>query len=80
LSRLPVDAFLRGTSVAFSPVGTDPSHAVGLGGYVLGSTVRLQASTLAFADAFTVIAWGSVVILVLIAFVRLRISNFKGFV
>jgi DHA2 family multidrug resistance protein len=79
-SRLPVADFLRGTSVAFSSAGTDPSHAIGLGGYLLGSTVRRQASTLAFADAFTVIAWGSVVVLVLIAFVRLRISNFKEFV
>jgi MFS transporter, DHA2 family, multidrug resistance protein len=79
-ARLPVTAFLRGASVALSPDGTDPSHTVGLSGYLLGSTVRQQASTLAFADAFTVIAWSSVVVLILIAFVRLRISNFKEFV
>ncbi len=79
-ARLPVAGFLRGASGALSSAGTDPSHAVGLDGFLLGSTVRQQASTLAFADAFTVIAWASVAVLVLIAFVRLRISNFKGFV
>jgi DHA2 family multidrug resistance protein len=78
-ARLPVADFLRGTSAAFGSASADPSHAVGLSGYLLGSAVRRQASTLAFADAFTVIAWASVLVLVLIAFVRLRISNFKGF-
>ncbi len=79
-ARLPVADFLHGASAAFSSAGTDPTHAVGLGGFLLGSTVRRQASTLAFADAFTVIAWASVAVLVLTVFVRLRISNFKGFV
>jgi len=68
-ARLPVTAFLRGTSAAFG--------SPGVSGYLLGATVRRQASTLAFADAFTVIAWASVLVLVLIVFVRLRISNFK---
>jgi len=78
-ARLPVADFLRGTAAAFRSGGTDASHAAGLGGYLLGSTVRRQASVLAFADAFTVIAWASVAILVLIALVRLRIASFKEF-
>ncbi len=79
-ARLPVSGFLRGSSAALGSVSTDTSHAIGLSGYLLGASVRQQASTMAFADAFTVIAWASVIVLVLIAFVRLRISNFKGFV
>jgi DHA2 family multidrug resistance protein len=77
-SRLPVADFLRGTSAVFRSGGTDASHTAGLGGYLLGATVRRQASVLAFADCFTVIAWASVVVLVLMAFVRLRITSFKG--
>jgi DHA2 family multidrug resistance protein len=79
-ARLPVADFLRGASSGFSSAGTDPSQTIGLSGYLLGAAVRRQASTLAFADGFTVIAWASIVILVVIAFVRLRISDFKGFV
>jgi hypothetical protein len=41
--------------------------------------VQRQAATLAFADLFSIIAWGSVIVLIVIAFVRLRISSFKGF-
>jgi DHA2 family multidrug resistance protein len=64
LSRLPVADFLRGATST-------------LRSYLLGSDVRQQASTLAFADAFTVMAWASIVVLVLIAFVRLVIPSFK---
>jgi DHA2 family multidrug resistance protein len=79
LERLPVAAFLRGTSGAFSSGSADPTHVAGLSGYMLGAAVQRQASTLAFADAFSIIAWASVVVLILIAFVRLRISSFQGF-
>lgn len=61
LSRLPISEFLHGPAA----------------GYLLGLTVRQQASTLAFADAFMVIAWASVAVLIVIAFVRLSIPSFK---
>ena len=80
LNRLSVADFLHGASAAVRSSGTDPAHAAGLGGFFLGSTVKGQASTLAFADCFTVIAWASVAVLILIAFVRLRISNFRELV
>jgi DHA2 family multidrug resistance protein len=64
LDRSPVFAFL---------------HAVGAnaGGYLLGLKVKQQASTLAFGDMFMVMAWASIVALVLLSFVRLSITNFK---
>jgi DHA2 family multidrug resistance protein len=77
LARLPVSGFLRETSAAFGSAGTDPSHAAAFSGYVLGVSVQRQAATLAFADEFSIIAWASIVVLILIAFVRLRLSNFK---
>lgn len=79
LARLPVSAFLRGAAGFVSQESSDPSHAVGLSGYLLGTAVRRQASTLAFADAFTTLAYASAAVLIVIAFVRLRVSSFKGF-
>lgn len=77
LARLPVAGFLGETSAAFRSTGTDPAHAVGLSGYLLGASVQRQAATLAFADEFSIIAWASILVLILIAFVRLRFTTFK---
>lgn len=77
LSRLPVEGFLRGTSAAFNSTSADAFHSVGLSGYLLGASVQRQAATLAFADDFSIIAWASIVVLILIAFVRLRFYRFK---
>ena len=78
-SRLAVGGFLREAAAGFSSGSTDATHITGLAGYVLGASVQRQAATLAFADLFSIIAWGAVVVLIVIAFVRLRISSFKGF-
>jgi hypothetical protein len=77
LARLPVSEFLHGSAAALSSATSNPSQTAGGTGYLLGSVVRQQAATLAFADAFTVIAWASIAVLVLIAFIRLSIPNFK---
>jgi DHA2 family multidrug resistance protein len=77
LARLPVSDFLRGTSAALSSATGNASQTAGLTGYLLGMGVRQQASTLAFADAFMVLAWASIVVLIFIAFVRSSIRNFK---
>ena len=80
LSRLPVSHFVYGSIAALAPETSNPAQRLGWTGYLLGSTVRQQASTLAFADAFTVMAWGAIVALVLIAFIRLSIPSFKELV
>ncbi len=77
LARLPVSDFLRGTAFGFGNVTGGHSHATALGGYLLGATVRQQASTLAFADAFTAMAWASIAALLLTVFVRLSISSLE---
>jgi DHA2 family multidrug resistance protein len=76
-ARAPVGNLLRSVAGMESSVNADPSHAVGLSGYTLGSSVQRQASTLAFGDAFTILAWSSIAVLVVIVFVRLRVSTFK---
>lgn len=77
LDRLPISEFLRGSAGAFSSAAASPSQTTGWTGYLLGSLVHRQASTLAFADAFTAMAWGSIVVLIAIAFVCLSIPSFK---
>lgn len=77
LSRPPVSQFLHGAAVGLAPQSSDPAHSLDLVGYLLGASVHRQAATLAFADAFIVIAWSTVAVLALIAFIRLRIPNFK---
>jgi DHA2 family multidrug resistance protein len=77
INRLPVLQFLHGSAAALSSATANSSQTTGWTGYLLGSVVRQQASTLAFADAFTVIAWASIAVLAAIAFVRLAIPNFK---
>ena len=77
LARLPVSEFLRGSAAALSSATANPSQSTGWTGYLLGSVVRQQASTLAFADAFTVIAWASIAVLIVIVFIRLSIPSFK---
>ena len=77
LARLPVSMFLHGSVGAFLPSAANPAQAGAWTGYLLGSAVRRQASTLAFSDAFTVLAWSSIVVLVSIAFVRSSIPSFK---
>lgn len=77
LARLPVAEFLHGSAAALSSTTANPSQTTAWTGYLLGSVVRQQASVLAFADAFTVIAWASIAVLVAIVFIRLSIPNFK---
>jgi DHA2 family multidrug resistance protein len=77
LARLPVFDFLRGTSFAFGTVTANASYGTGVSGSLLGATVRQQASTLAFADAFMVMAWASIAALLLTAFVRLSFSRLE---
>ena len=80
LSRLPIADFVHGSMAALAPDISNPVQRLSLTGYLLGVTVRRQAATLAFADAFTVIAWGAIAILVLIVFIRLSIASFKELV
>jgi DHA2 family multidrug resistance protein len=77
LARLPIFDFLRGTSFAFGTVTGNASYGTGVSGYLLGATVRQQASTLAFADAFMVMAWASIAALFLTVFVRLSFSRLE---
>jgi hypothetical protein len=77
LARLPVSGFLHSSASALSSATANPSQTAGWTGYLLGSMVRQQASTLAFADAFTLIAWATIAVLIGIAFLRLSISSFK---
>ncbi len=77
LARLPVADFLHNTSSALTLATGNSSQAAGLTGYFLGLGVRQQASTLSFADAFMMLAWASIVALILIVFVRLSIRTFK---
>jgi DHA2 family multidrug resistance protein len=77
LARLPVSEFLHGSAAALSSATANPAQSAGQTGYFLGSIVRQQASALGFADAFTIIAWASVAVLVVIAFIRLSIPSFK---
>ena len=77
LARLPVSEFLHGSAAALSPATANPAQTAGQTGYFLGSIVRQQASALGFADAFAIIAWASIVVLVLIVFIRLSIPSFK---
>jgi DHA2 family multidrug resistance protein len=76
-SRLPVSHFLYGAAGALAPHASNPAQSLSWTGYFLGVTVRQQAATLAFADAFTVIVWSTIAILMLIAFIRLSIPSFK---
>jgi len=46
-------------------------------GYALGLTLRQQASVMAYADGFTVMAWACIAVLVLIASVRLRMTTLE---
>jgi DHA2 family multidrug resistance protein len=77
LARLPVSEFLHGSAAALGSATANPSQSTGWTGYLLGSVVRQQASVLAFADAFTVITWSSIAVLVVIVLIRLSIPNFK---
>lgn len=77
IARLPVSEFLHGSAAALSSASANGAETSGWTGYFLGSVVRQQASTLAFADAFTVIVWASIAVLAVIAFIRLAIPNFK---
>jgi DHA2 family multidrug resistance protein len=77
LSRAPISDFVQGLSSAIGATTGNHARGAGITGYLLGANVRQQASTLAFADAFTVMAWASIAVLILIVFVRLSITNFK---
>jgi DHA2 family multidrug resistance protein len=80
LSRLPVSHFINGALAAVAPEASNPAQRLSWTGYFLGATVRQQGATLAFADAFTVMAWSAIAVLLLIAFIRLSIVNFKELV
>lgn len=75
--RLPVGNLIRGVAALERSVNPDPARALALGGYTLAASVQKQASTLAFVDAFTVLAWSSIAVLIGIAFIRLRFSSFE---
>jgi DHA2 family multidrug resistance protein len=75
--RVSVSNVIRGVGALERSINPDPARALGLGGYALGSSIQKQASTLAFVDAFTILAWSSIAVLIVIAFVRLRVSSFK---
>lgn len=75
--RPAVGGFLRGVAGLDAASGASLAHATGFAGYSLGAAIQKQAATLAFGDAFTVLSRGSVVVLLGIAFVRLRFSRFK---
>lgn len=75
--RVTVGNLIRGAAALERSVNADPAHAFGFGGYALGSLVQKQASALAFVDGFTILAWSSIAVLIVIAFVRLRFSSFK---
>jgi DHA2 family multidrug resistance protein len=75
--RPAVGGFLRGIAGLDAASVAAPAHAAVFAGYSLGAAVQKQAATLAFADAFTVLSRGSVVVLLCIAFVRLRYSRFE---
>jgi DHA2 family multidrug resistance protein len=77
LARLPVSEFLHSSAAALNAATANPAQTTDWTGYLLGAVVRQQASTLAFADAFTVIAWASIAVLVVIVFIRLSIPSFK---
>jgi len=80
ISRLPVSHFVYGAIAALAPDTSNPAQRVSWTGYFLGATIRQQGTTLAFADAFTVLAWSTIAVLVLIAFIRLSIPSFKELV
>lgn len=73
--RPAVGGLLRAIAGLDSASGAAPAHAGSLAGYSLGAAVQKQAGTLAFADAFLILARGAIVVLVCIAFVRLRVSR-----
>jgi DHA2 family multidrug resistance protein len=77
LFRPAVGGFLRGIAGLDAASGADPSQAAAFAGHSLGAAVQRQAATLAFADAFTILSRGAIVVLLCIAFVPLRFSSFR---